>query len=404
MNLGIDGWWMDSNEPDMGDVPSPEERLARFNPNAAGTSARVELAYPLVHTCAYYENLRRTFPDRRVFILSRSAFGGQQRCATAVWSGDVSSRWESLKDQIPAGLNFSLAGMPYWTTDIGGFAPEHRYEQPDSANLEEWRELMTRWFQFATFNPLLRAHGQYPYREMFNVAPANHPAYKAMRAYDSLRYRLMPYTYSVAGKVTQDGYTMMRALVMDFAPDLRARDVKDEFMFGPALLVAPVTDYRARSRSVYLPGGNAWYDLRTGRRTMGGQTVAAAAPYSDIPLYVREGSIVPFGPALQYTDEKPADPIRLYVYTGRDGAFALYEDDGISYGYEKGAFSRIPIRWNEAARTLTIGARTGEYPGMLKSRTFEVMFVGPAQATGLNLDAPATRSVQYSGEAVVVRP
>lgn len=403
VSKGFDAWWMDSTEPDMGDVPSPEERLARMSPIALGASARYENAFPLVHASGMYEGLRATNPDRRVFILTRSAYAGQQRYATAVWSGDVASRWEALRAQIPAGLNFSMAGLPWWTTDIGGFAPEQRYVQPDSANLEEWRELMTRWFQFGTFNPLLRVHGQFPLREMFNVAPAGHPAYEAMLAYDRLRYRLMPYTYSLAGRVTHEGYTLMRGLVMDFPGDVAARDIPDEFMFGPALLVAPVTAYKARARSVYLPAGTGWYDVRTGRHLVGSRTIQAEAPYSDIPLYVREGSIVPFGPAIQYVDEKPADPIRLYVYTGRNGSFTLYEDDGVSYAYEKGAFSRIPLRWDEASRTLTVGARQGEYPGMLKERTFEVVFVTPGKPVPLNLDGKPDRVVRYSGGEVSAR-
>lgn len=399
---GFDAWWLDSVEPDMGDVPSPAERLARMQPTALGPAQRVENAYPLVHNGGFYQQLREAVPDQRAFILTRSAYAGQQRYGTAVWSGDVASRWEALRQQIPAGLNFSLAGFPYWTTDIGGFAPESRYAQPDSANREEWRELMTRWFQFGTFCPLLRVHGQFPLREMFNVAPPEHPAYQAMLSYDRLRYRLLPYLYSLAGAVTHDGYTLMRALPMDFPGDARVRDVGDEYMFGPALLVAPVTTYRARTRPVYLPAGATWYELRTGRSLAGGRTIAADAPYSDIPVYVRAGSIVPFGPALQYSEEKPADPIRLFVYTGRDGAFTLYEDDGVSYAYEQGAFSRIPLRWNEQSRTLTIGARTGEYPGMLKERTFEIVRVDGKRATPLDFEQAANRVVKYDGREVKV--
>ncbi len=400
---GFDAWWMDSTEPDMGDVPSPEERLARMAPLALGTAARYENAFPLVHAGGVYDGLRASVPDRRVFILTRSAYAGQQRYATAVWSGDVASRWEALAAQIPAGLNFSIAGLPWWTTDIGGFAPERRYEKPDSANLEEWRELNTRWFQFGTFSPLLRVHGQFPYREMFNVAPEGHPAYQAMLGYDRLRYRLMPYTYSVAGMVSQGGYTLMRPLVMDFTADARARGVADEFMFGPALLVAPVTAYHARSRPVYLPAGTGWYDLKTGRHFAGGQTVVADAPYSDIPLFVRAGAIVPLGPAIQYTDEKPADPIRLWIYTGKSGAFTLYEDDGVSYGYERGEASRIPLTWNEAAGTLTIGARQGSFPGMLHERTFELVWVGKGAPVAFDADGAPKRVVRYGGSQLVVR-
>ena len=399
---GFDGWWLDSDEPDLSTVPSPAERLARMAPLTLGTAARYENAYPLVHTGGFYEHLRQVQPNRRAFILSRSAFAGQQRYGTAIWSGDVASRWEALRTQIATGLNYSVSGLPYWTTDIGGFAPEQRYVQPDAANLDEWRELMTRWFQFGTFCPLLRAHGEYPYREMFNVAPPGHPTYEAMLSYDRLRYRLMPYLYGLAGMVTQDAYTPMRALVMDFPRDARARTTADEYMFGPAILVAPVTAYRARARAVYLPAGG-WYELGTGRFLAGARTVQADAPLAHIPLFARAGSIVPFGPALQYATEKPADPIRLHVYTGRDGAFALYEDQDTTYDYEHGAFSRIPIAWHERTRTLSIGARQGSFPGMLPQRTFEVVWVTPQHAAGLDFERAPERVVRYDGRAVSVK-
>jgi alpha-D-xyloside xylohydrolase len=332
-----------------------------------------------------------------VFILTRSAFAGQQRYAAATWSGDVASRWYDLRAQIPAGLNFSLAGIPYWTTDIGGFAVEPRYEHPSDADLDEWRELMTRWFQFGTFCPLLRVHGEFPYREMFNVAPEDHPAFQSMLAYDKLRYRLMPYIYSLSGMVTQQGYTIMRGLVMDFGHDPKVLNVGDQFMFGPALLVNPVTEYKARTRSVVLPAGADWYDLKSGHFLKGGRTIQVDAPYTDIPIFVKSGSILPCGPEIQYSTEKPADPIRLFIYTGTDGSFSLYEDEGINYNYEKGRFAVIPLTYQEKNHTLIIGKRAGEFPGMLKSRTFEIVWIGDRKWSGLDFQMKPDAVLTYDG-------
>ncbi len=394
---GFDAWWIDATEPDLQSNVSDPERLLRMHPNALGTAARFENAYSLMITKGVYEKQRETAPDQRVFILTRSAYAGQQRYAAATWSGDVASRWYDLKAQIPAGLNFCLSGIPYWTTDIGGFAVEQRYERPGESDLDEWRELNTRWFQFGTFCPLFRSHGQFPFREMFNVAPEDHPAFRSMLAYDRLRYRLMPYIYSLTGMVTQNDYTIMRALVMDFGNDKRTLAVGDQFMFGPALLVSPVTEYKARTRQVYLPDGAGWYDMKTGRRYQGGQTLQVDAPYADIPLFVKEGSVLPSGPDIQYTTEKPADPIRLFVYAGRDGSFTLYEDENVNYNYEKGLFSMIPLTYSEKDHALTIGKRQGEFPGMLETRTFEVVWISARKPSGLDFQAKPDATVRYDG-------
>jgi len=401
--LDFDSWWLDSTEPDIQSNLSFDEMRLRMNPTALGTAARYLNTFSLMNAGAVYEGQRRSDPDRRVFILTRSAFAGQQRYAAATWSGDVASRWEDLENQIPAGLNFSLSGIPHWTTDIGGFSVERRYENAKGEDLDEWRELMTRWFQFGTFCPLFRVHGQFPYREMFNVAPEDHAAYRTMLAYDRLRYRLMPYLYSLAGKVTRDGYTVMRALVMDFSADNNVLNVADQYMFGPALLVNPVTEYRARSRTVYLPAGTGWYDLKTGAFLKGGQIVTADAPYTDIPLYVREGSIIPFGPEIQYSDEKPADPVWLYVYTGKDASFEMYEDENINYNYEKGACSIIPLSYREADGTLTLRARKGEFPGMLRNRTFHIRWMTKSVKSGLDFAAKPDVTVTYDGTAQSIR-
>ncbi len=400
---GFDAWWLDSTEPDIHSNLSETELRLRIGPTALGTSARYRNTYSLVNAEGVYQGQRTSSPNQRVFILTRSAYPGQQRYSAATWSGDVATRWYDLKAQISAGLNFCISGIPYWTTDIGGFAVEPRYERATGDDLDQWRELNTRWFQFGTFCPLIRVHGQFPYREMFNIAPDDHPAYQTMLAYDKLRYRLMPYIYSLTGMVTHNDYTIMRALVMDFGQDKKVHNIGDQFMFGPALLINPVTEYKARSRQVYLPAGANWYELKTGRFFKGGQTIQADAPYTDIPIFVKEGVIIPYGPAIQYTTERNADPIRLYIYTGADGSFTLYEDENVNYNYEKGAFSLIPLKYDEKANTLTIGARQGKFPGMLKERTFEITWVSREKPAGLNLDSRPVQSVRYDGSELVIK-
>src|SRR5208283_1279912 len=270
-------------------------------------------------------------------------------------------------------------------------------------DVEEWRELYTRWFEFGTFAPFLRSHGESPNREMWFFGDEASPAYKTQLKFDRLRYRLLPYVYSIAGGITQDGGTMMRALVMDFRSDTKAREISDEYMFGPALLVSPVATYMARSRAVYLPGGAGWYDFWTGALHAGGESLDAPADYDSIPLYVRAGSILPFGPEIQYTTEKKPDPLTLFVYQGSDGAFTLYEDDGLTYNYEKGLFTRIGLRWNEASKTLTIGKRQGSFPEMLTERIFQVVLVSKSKLVGFSFTPQADRTVHYNGDEVVVK-
>ncbi|SDS18342.1 TIM-barrel domain-containing protein [Opitutus sp. GAS368] len=402
---GVDAWWMDATEPDLTPVPTLEGQRSHMHPTALGPGARVLNASPLLNSAGVYEGQRAAAPNQRVFTLTRSGFAGQQRYSAAVWSGDISSTWTALQKQISAGLGFSLSGLPYWTMDIGGFAVPRRFARKDAKpeDVEEWRELNTRWFQYGTFVPLLRVHGEFPNREMWEFGGESHPAYQAQLKFDRLRYRLLPYIYSLAGVVTHENGTMMRPLVMDFTDDLKARDIVDQFMFGPALLVNPVTEYQARSRRVYLPDADGWFDFWTGAALKGGQTIEAPAPYDSIPLYVRAGSIVPFGPELQYTQEKPADPVTLHVYAGANGEFTLYEDDGLTYGYERGASARIPIRWDDARRTLTLGARTGSFPGMLAERTFEIVLVAKDKPVGFTFTPRADRTVHYRGDIVAVQ-
>jgi alpha-D-xyloside xylohydrolase len=400
---GIDAWWMDATEPDMHSNLSVEDRKELMGGGSIGSSTTYFNAFPLVNAKGVYEGQRKTNPVNRVFILTRSAYGGLQRYAAAAWSGDIASRWEDMKTQIGAGINFSLSGMPYWTMDIGGFSVERRYEQAKGADLEEWRELNTRWYQFGAFVPLFRVHGQFPFREVYNIAPADHPAYKTMLYYNTLRYRLMPYIYSLAGNTYQHDYTIMRGLMMDFPQDLKASNLNDAYMFGPSLLINPVYTYKDRDRKVYLPSGQGWYDLYTGKYYKGAQQITADAPYERMPVFVKEGSILPTGPALQYTSEKPADPLTLFVYTGKDASFSLYEDEGTNYNYEKGAFSTIDFNYSEATKSLSISNRKGSFKGMLQNRTIRVVVISQKSAKALDFNQVADFTIKYVGKETAIK-
>jgi alpha-D-xyloside xylohydrolase len=401
---GIDAWWMDATEPEIVSPPAQDTYAAHMTPTGMGSGARMQNGYALMTAKALYEGQRSVAPDQRVYVLTRSGFMGEQRYGALSWSGDVTSTWTALRKQIPAGLGFAAAGMPYWTTDTGGYLMQSKYAiNPTAEDKDSWLELNSRWFQFSTFCPVLRVHGQQQLREMFNLGDQHSAIYQSELKFDRLRYALLPYIYSLAGAVTQDNATIMRPLVMDFPGDKTARVIPDQYMFGPALLVAPVTTYKARSRSVYLPSGATWYDFWTGAQLRGGQTIDAPAPFDSLPVYVRAGSIIPFGPAVQYVGEKPADPVTLYIYGGADGNFTLYEDDGLTYGYEQNAFARINIKWNNRQRALTINQRVGTFPGMLSQRKFNVVLIEPGHAHGFASEQKAMVSVDYSGAAVTTR-
>jgi len=400
---GIDGWWLDASEPDICSNLDIAKRKSLMTPTALGSSTQYFNAYALQNAKGVYEGQRSENPDQRVFILTRSAFAGIQRYAAATWSGDIGARWSDLKNQVPAGINFSLSGLPWWTTDIGGFAVEHRFENAQGNDLEEWRELMVRWYQFGTFCPLFRVHGEYPYREIYNVAPENHPVYQSMLYYDRLRYRLMPYIYSIAGQTYQNNYTIMRGLVMDFQADKAVANIGDQFMFGPAILVSPVTESGAVTRKLYLPASTGWFNFYTGKYSEGRQSVDADAPLEKIPLFVKEGSIIPFGPELQYTTEKNADTVTLYVYTGKDASFSLYEDENSNYNYEKGQFSTIDFSWADNTKTLTIGKRNGNFTGMLKERLFQVVLIGKDHTKGYDLSRKPDKIKKYTGEKIIIK-
>ena len=402
---GFDAWWMDASEPDILSNASIEYRKKLSTPTALGPSTKYFNTYALLNAQGIYEGQREADPDRRVFLLTRSGFAGLQRYSTATWSGDIGTRWEDMKAQISAGLNFALSGIPYWTFDIGGFCVENRYTRAaeGSEDLREWRELNTRWFQFGAFCPLFRSHGQYPYREIFNISPAGTPAYTSMVYYNKLRYRLMPYIYSLAGMTWFNDYTIMRAMVMDFGSEAAVRSIGDQYMFGPSILVAPVYEYKARDRKVYFPSACGWYDFYSGQFIPGGRYLDVSAPYERMPLFIREGSIIPFGPEIEYTSQKPADPVTLFVYTGRNASFTLYEDEGVNYGYERGECTFIPFNYDEASGELTIGERQGQYPGMLRDRTFNIVWVTRTNNIEFDPDMKPHATLSYDGSPVVVK-
>ena len=409
--FGIDAWWMDASEPNVRDCTPVWYRKALSGPTALGTSTEYFNAYSIVNADAIYNGQRSVNPNQRVFLLTRSGFAGEQRFSTATWSGDIGTRWEDMRAQMTAGLNYSMSGLPFWGMDQGGFSVEKRFEKAqqdfdktgvENADLTEWRELQTRWNQFGCFIPLYRAHGQWPLREVWNIAPDNHPAYQTIVWYDKLRYHMMPYLYSMAGWVHFNDYTMMRGLAMDFNGDQKVYDIPDQWMFGPAFMACPVGYYKARSRSVYFPKQCGWYDLYTGEYMQGGQTLVVDAPYERMPVFVREGSIVPFGPEMEWCDEKPAELINLYVYAGADAKFQLYEDEGTNYNYEKGKLATIDLSYDEATKTLTIGKRNGSFSGMLKNRRFNIVVVSKDKAQPLNLIDPVGKMVDYSGKEIKV--
>ena len=409
---GIDAWWMDASEPNVRDCTPMWYRKALSGPTALGSSTEYFNAYSIVNADAIYNGQRSVAPNQRVFLLTRSGFAGEQRYSTATWSGDIGTRWEDMRAQMTAGLNYAMSGIPFWGMDQGGFSVESRYVRAqqefdktgvENSDLTEWRELQARWNQFGCFIPLYRAHGQWPLREVWNIAPEDHPCYQSIVWYDKLRYRLMPYLYSMAGWAHFKDYTLMRGLVMDFNGDREVLNIADQWMFGPALMACPVGYYKARNRAVYFPRQCGWYDFYSGAYIEGGQRLIVDAPYERIPVFVREGSIIPFGPEMQYSDEKPAELINLYVYAGGDADFQLYEDEGTNYNYERGKYATIDIHYSDASRTLTIGKRNGSFAGMLKTRRFNVVLIDKNTPRALNLDNPEGTMVQYSGKAVSVK-
>jgi alpha-D-xyloside xylohydrolase len=424
---GVDAWWCDCTEPFEADWKGaiklePEDRM-RINVEEAKhyLDPAVINAYSLLHSKGIYEGQRAVTWSKRVVNLTRSAYAGQQRYATITWSGDVAANWETLRRQIPAGLNFCTTGSPYWTLDIGAFFvkkdPELWFwcgDYDQGVDDLGYRELYARWFQVGAFLPMFRAHGTDTPREIWRFGSPGEAVYDTLAKYLRLRYRLMPYIYSLAGQVTHQDYTMLRILPFDFRHDPDTYDIDDEYMFGPAFLVCPVTEpmYFAvnstpleeveKTRPVYLPSGSDWYDFWTGKRYAGGQAISAHAPLETMPLYVRSGSIVPIGPEVQFTGDQPGAPIELWVYPGQDGDFALYEDEGDNYNYEQGSFATIHIAWNDISQQLTLDNRQGSYPGMQVSKMFRVVIANEKPFDPLVVEATQAREVLYDGRSTVV--
>ena len=425
-SLGIDGWWMDSSEPDHLDFKPSDFDLKTY----LGSFRKVRNAFPLMTVGGVGEHQRAASSDKRVFILTRSAFAGQQRYGSMTWSGDVNSSWQSLRNQIPAGLNFSMSAIPYWNTDIGGFfaaAYNRGWNDGSGAQNPSFQELYVRWLQFGAFTPMMRSHGTDIPREIYNFGKKGETIYDAIAKTINLRYSLLPYIYSAAWNITNSQSTMMRALVMDFN-DKKVVDMNDEYMFGKSILVAPivnaqytpeaivksneqtgwdkkdasnnakvepVTFAQAKSTKVYLPEGTVWYDFWTNEKVNGGQEIAKATTIDEIPLYIKAGSIIPFGPQVQYATEKKWDNLEIRVYPGANGEFMLYEDENDNYNYEKGVYSTISFTWNDAKKSLTINDRKGSFPGMLATRKFNIVVI----AAGQKID----KAITYSGKKLVVK-
>jgi alpha-D-xyloside xylohydrolase len=561
-SLGMDAWWMDATEPEVSGntIMDQVDKIEAWNNNAMGSMARYLLPFSLMTTKGVYENQRNVTDKKRVYILTRSAYAGQQRYGAVTWSGDIHAQWDVFRNQISAGLNFCMTGIPYWTTDIGAFLPDNPLGNRDNA----YREIYLRWFQYGVFNPMFRSHGSGTAREIWNFGGENSWTYKPLQKFDNLRYRLLPYIYSLAWKVTNSDCTMMRALAFDFNDDPNVYNIDNEYMFGPAFLVRPVTEkmyfeknylgeligkenlfskngvpgslttefyngidfdtlvttderekvdfdwndgisrpkgvhqynysirfsgkiepkesgkytflttsndgirlvidgktiienwtphgvtvdtgemelkankkynikveyfqtlgtaitklawikpgvaanFKAQEMpptkdvQVYLPKSANWIDFWRGTSFKGGQTIQVPAPIDEIPLLIKAGSIIPMGPYLQYADEKPADPIELRIYGGADAEFTLYEDENDNYNYEKGIYATIQFKWNEQEQTLTIGKRKGEFPGMLKNRTFRIVWVSEGHGTGVEPSKETDKQVQYSGEEIGIR-
>jgi alpha-D-xyloside xylohydrolase len=382
---GLDGWWLDASEPEFDPLRGQKTYL--------GSGDFVQNAYPLYETTAVYQGQRAATNDKRVVILTRSAFIGQQRNAAASWSGDISGNWETFRRQIPAGLNFSMSGLPYWTTDVGGFfRPEDQYTS------DAYHELLIRWFEYGTFCPLFRIHGYKSETEMWKFGPQ---VEQIFHEYDNLRYRLMPYIYSVAWNVTSQGGTMMRALPLEYPNDVKVRTISDQFLFGPSLLINPITKPGVTTRAVYLPAGTAWFDFWTGKKSEGGQTIQADAPIDRMPIFAKAGSIIAFGPIVDSTKDKE-DPTDIRVYPGQNGHFLLYGDEGDSYRYEKENHATISLDWNDRTHTLSVGKRQGHFPGMIELRTLRVFVVGEGNGVGIRSQSNPEAVVHYDGSAQVI--
>ena len=403
---GWDAWWVDQCEPDNGSLLD-ERRKAVFS---AGKGIDYFNSYALEHAKGLYKGWRNDIADKRAFFLVRQAFAGSQRAAVTLWSSDVTATFRALKSQVPQGINACTSGMPYWTSDIGGYIS---YTAPEG--VPDWtdpqlRELFTRWFQFGTFCPIFRIHGKGE-RALFSKN-WDDKTKAILLKYDKLRYRLLPYIYSLAGMVTNQNYTIMRSLSFDFRNDKNVYNIPDQYMFGPAFLVNPVTQQLytgkdggadVKTRKVYLPEGTKWINFWTGETANGGQTIDAKAPVDILPLYVKAGSVVPMGPNVEYATQNPAGAIELRIYPGADGEFSFYEDENDNYNYEKGKSSTFTIKWNDKLRQLTLSDRKGSFPGIVKKHKFNIVLVKPGHGVDGGITTGADETVIYAGKWLSVK-
>jgi len=390
-SFGVSSIWLDASEPEN-HGPHAHTFLGPFNQYA--------LTYPLEVTKAVYNGHRKDYPNQRVFNLTRSAFAGMQRYGAAYWTGDINATWHRFRAQIPGGLNFSMAGLPYWTTDIGGFFREKKSLNPvykDQYTSSAYKELLTRWFEFGAFCPIFRIHG---YKSETEVWRYGKTFEQTARKYLNLRYQLMPYIYTLASKVTLDGTIMMRPLAFAYPHDKNTWNIPDQFLFGSSILVNPVTHRNARSRNIYLPKGN-WFNFWTDKEISGGKKLNVHAPLDEIPLFVKAGSIIPVGPKVQYASQPTNKPIRLFLYPGANTTYKLYEDDGETYRYEQGKYSQIPMNWNDQKKRLTMGDRIGSFKGMKSVRKFEIVLVKPGKVHGLHSQKVDT-TITYNGKEQVI--
>lgn len=396
--LDNDGWWLDSTEPDHNNVKFDDF----FHVTEAGTFQSVKNAFSMMQSKNINEHQRAKRDDKRVVILTRSGFIGQQRYGSNTWSGDVQSTWEELQRQIPAALNFTIMGIPHWNSDTGGFwgGP---WKNKGGFDNPEWGEFYNRWLQFSTFCPMMRSHGTGIVREIYNFGKEGDPVYDAQKRMLKLRYRMLPYNYSLSWDVSANDGTFMRPLFMDFGADANTYKVGNQYMWGRNILVTPVTQYQAKTWPVYLPAGTKWYDFWTNETVDGGRTVDKEVELDMLPLYVKAGTVMPFGPDVQYSTEKPWNNLEIRVYPGADGSFTLYEDEFDNYNYEKGAYTTIPFNWDEKNRTLTIGKRSGEYKGMIKNRKFRIAVMDSSKAKSGDMQQTAVKTVSYSGKPVTVK-
>lgn len=411
---GVDAWWMDSTEPDHYNIKEQD-----FDQNTyLGSFRKVRNAFPLMATGGVYQQQRALTSAKRVFILTRCAFAGQQRYAANSWSGDVIAEWDTFDQQIASGLNFSMCGIPYWNTDIGGFSAK----QFDKGvkNLA-YQELYTRWFQFGTFTPMTRSHGTGGEKEIYQFGDRGNWVFDSEEKYIHLRYRLLPYLYATAWDVTNLAGSFMRPLFMDFNEDKKAHTISNQYLFGKSFMVTPVTssmyikdkgpkhedaavDFSTiKKQAVYLPKGSTWFDFWTGEKLEGGQTIERNVPIDIIPLHIPTGTILPLAQKMQYATEKKWDELEVRIYTGKDGKFMLYEDENDNYNYEKGVFSEIEMLWNDQTQTLTIGNRKGEFPGMLKERTFKIIKVNRNHGIGVDSAQKFDAIISYKGKAKVIK-